>query len=270
MSAESEHERRCSSGIIGNVTLTHDAAQLVALHGAELVGVQRNPAAAGEAVPVPAGLAAPLRDALAKQGITSLYRHQLDAVAAVFRGESVLLTTGTASGKSLAYQLPALSLQLARADATALGAYPTKALGPGQARRFAGAPARPRPGAGPDEGARPCPGPQFRGSVRWSWPAARRGRQLRRRPSRGPAAADPSQRAHAHNQPRHAERRHTAAPHAVEPLPQGPVAHRGGRDPHVPRHLRKSRGGGVAPSVAPGQIGRASCRERVEGSAAGL
>src|SRR5690625_1415247 len=137
MSAESEHVQRCSSGIIKNVTLTHDAAQLVALHGAELVGVQRNPAEAGEAVPVPAGLAAPLRDALMTQGITSLYRHQLDAVAAVFRGDNVLLTTGTASGKSLAYQLPALSMQLARPDATALVLYPTKALAHDQARGFA-------------------------------------------------------------------------------------------------------------------------------------
>src|SRR5690625_1174251 len=170
MSAESEHVLCCSSGIIKNVTLTHDAAQLVALHGAELVGVQRNPAEAGEAVPVPAGLAAPLRDALMTQGITTLYRHQLDAVAAVFRGESVLLTTGTASGKSLAYQWPALSRQLARPDATALVLYPTKALAHDQARSFAalsaGAGLPPAAGASYDGDTPAGRRPQIRANVR--------------------------------------------------------------------------------------------------------
>ena len=105
--------------------------------GAEIVGRLTVPDSPGQAVPVPGGLAVPLRDALGQRGITSLHQHQRDAIAATFRGEDVLLTTGTASGKSLAYQLPALSMQLARPEATALVLYPTKALAHDQARGFA-------------------------------------------------------------------------------------------------------------------------------------
>lgn len=111
-------------------------ADLIESGGAQVVGRHRNAPSQGEQIPVPGGLAAPLRVALSELGINALHRHQLDAVAAVFRGENVLLTTGTASGKSLAYQLPALSMQLAGPDATALILYPTKALAHDQARSF--------------------------------------------------------------------------------------------------------------------------------------
>ena len=104
--------------------------------GAEIVGRHLVPASPGQSVPVPGGLAAPLRQALEQRGVSSLHLHQRDAIAATFRGEDVLLTTGTASGKSLAYQLPALSMQLARPEATALILYPTKALAHDQARSF--------------------------------------------------------------------------------------------------------------------------------------
>src|SRR5699024_2203011 len=67
-------------------------------------------------------------------GITSLHLHQQQAIAANFRGEDVLLTTGTASGKSLAYQIPALTRQLGDPAATALFLYPTEALAHDQAR----------------------------------------------------------------------------------------------------------------------------------------
>lgn len=111
--------------------------RLVTAWGAEVAGRQFMPAAPGEAVPVPAGLHPELRAALAERGISTLHRHQRDAVAAGFRGEDVLLTTGTSSGKSLVFQLLALSVQLARPEATALVLYPTKALAHDQVREFA-------------------------------------------------------------------------------------------------------------------------------------
>ncbi|WP_144798930.1 DEAD/DEAH box helicase [Halorubrum depositum] len=46
-------------------------------------------------------------DALAKRGIDRLYRHQADAIEAVRGGDDVVLATETASGKSLAYTVPA-------------------------------------------------------------------------------------------------------------------------------------------------------------------
>ncbi|WP_280585292.1 DEAD/DEAH box helicase [Halorubrum sp. Boch-26] len=48
-----------------------------------------------------------MADALAKQGIDRLYRHQADAIEAVRDGDDVVLATETASGKSLAYTVPA-------------------------------------------------------------------------------------------------------------------------------------------------------------------
>ncbi|OYR52200.1 DEAD/DEAH box helicase, partial [Halorubrum sp. Ea8] len=48
-----------------------------------------------------------MADALSKQGIDRLYRHQTDAIEAVRDGDDVVLATETASGKSLAYTVPA-------------------------------------------------------------------------------------------------------------------------------------------------------------------
>lgn len=120
-----------------HVTVVVDTSELLTASGAEITGLRRNPASAGESVPVPSGLAPELRAALEQQGVSTLHLHQRDAIAAVFRGENALLTTGTASGKSLAFQLPALSMQLARPQSSALILYPTKALAHDQARSFA-------------------------------------------------------------------------------------------------------------------------------------
>ncbi len=113
-----------------------DLDRLIASTGARIVGREVIPASAGESVPVPGGLPSALHDALASTGIRHLHAHQRDAVAAVIRGEHVLLTTGTASGKSLAYQLPALGQQLRDPHATMLALFPTKALAHDQARAF--------------------------------------------------------------------------------------------------------------------------------------
>ena len=70
----------------------------------------------------------PLEQALARRGITRLYTHQAEAVDAVRRGESVIVTTGTASGKTLCYVLPVLEVLLHDPGARALFLFPTKAL----------------------------------------------------------------------------------------------------------------------------------------------
>lgn len=70
----------------------------------------------------------PLAEALARRGITRLYTHQAQALDAVRRGESVIVTTGTASGKTLCYALPVLEVLLRDPGARALFLFPTKAL----------------------------------------------------------------------------------------------------------------------------------------------
>ncbi len=81
-----------------------------------------------------APLPEPLAQALAADGIERLYLHQCAAVEAARRGEHVVIATGTASGKTLGYNLPALEHWLADNGARALYVFPTKALAQDQLR----------------------------------------------------------------------------------------------------------------------------------------
>jgi DEAD/DEAH box helicase domain-containing protein len=72
--------------------------------------------------------AGPLAEALARRGIARLYVHQAHALEAVRGGRSIIVTTGTASGKSLCYMLPVLETLTSDPEARALFVYPTKAL----------------------------------------------------------------------------------------------------------------------------------------------
>ena len=75
-----------------------------------------------------------LIDRFAARGITRPWEHQAAAAALARSGRSVVVATGTASGKSLAYQLPVLSTLLEDGKATALYLAPTKALAADQLR----------------------------------------------------------------------------------------------------------------------------------------
>ncbi|MFP3866563.1 MAG: DEAD/DEAH box helicase [Desulfobacteraceae bacterium] len=66
--------------------------------------------------------------ALERQGIPRLYRHQLEALAALQAGEQILVATPTASGKTLVYNLPVISALLRDPTAHALYLFPLKAL----------------------------------------------------------------------------------------------------------------------------------------------
>ncbi|MDA0711099.1 MAG: DEAD/DEAH box helicase [bacterium] len=75
--------------------------------------------------------------ALAGQDIAQLYTHQADALAALGRGEDVVVVTATASGKTLCYLLPTLNALLENEQSTALYLFPTKALAQDQAKGLA-------------------------------------------------------------------------------------------------------------------------------------
>jgi DEAD/DEAH box helicase domain-containing protein len=85
-------------------------------------------------LPVPEELRPALREGLASRGIDQLYCHQAEAFTAAKAGENVVVTTGTASGKSLAYLLPVLQTSLADPSARTLMLFPTKALAQDQLR----------------------------------------------------------------------------------------------------------------------------------------
>jgi DEAD/DEAH box helicase domain-containing protein len=71
--------------------------------------------------------------ALREQGIEELFSHQVEAVHAAMEGDFVV-TTGTASGKSMCFNLPTLHHLLQNPTSRALYLYPTKALAQDQAR----------------------------------------------------------------------------------------------------------------------------------------
>ena len=83
--------------------------------------------------PFPADLHASVVAALGRRGIDELWSHQTAAFDAAAAGPFVV-TTGTASGKSLAFNLPTLDVLCRDAGARALYLYPTKALAQDQAR----------------------------------------------------------------------------------------------------------------------------------------
>ncbi len=95
-------------------------------------GASEGPTAATLVDP-PADLHPDVLAALARAGIERLYSHQARALEAAWEGPLVV-TTGTASGKSLCFNLPTLEVLCRDAHARALYLYPTKALAQDQAR----------------------------------------------------------------------------------------------------------------------------------------
>jgi len=77
-----------------------------------------------------------LVDALRRTGVRSLWSHQVQALEAARAGRDVLVTTPTASGKSLVFQLPVLEAALEGGKGRALFLYPLKALGHDQRKKF--------------------------------------------------------------------------------------------------------------------------------------
>ncbi|MGH9250865.1 MAG: DEAD/DEAH box helicase, partial [Acidimicrobiales bacterium] len=95
--------------------------------------VESVPARTARTVPWPDWLDPQVRSRLEAVGIRAPWAHQVEAASHAWSGRSVVVATGTASGKSLAYLLPALTA--ARQDRSrTLYISPTKALAADQLR----------------------------------------------------------------------------------------------------------------------------------------
>ncbi|HEY7563066.1 MAG TPA: DEAD/DEAH box helicase [Gaiellaceae bacterium] len=103
------------------------------LEGEELAHVAEVPEREARTADLPR-LHPRLEAALAARGVDGLYTHQADSLAAARRGEHLVVATGTASGKTLAFNLPVLDAIAADPKVRALYLYPTKALAQDQAR----------------------------------------------------------------------------------------------------------------------------------------
>jgi DEAD/DEAH box helicase domain-containing protein len=136
----SDEAPRCANGSAGasfNDGMTAARLWDDLLVGDELAHLAVEPARGARTVPLPPQLQPAVRDALARRGIGDLYAHQAEAYEAASGGGNVIVTTGTASGKTLAFNLPVLDALAAGRHARALYLYPTKALAQDQARSLA-------------------------------------------------------------------------------------------------------------------------------------
>ena len=93
-----------------------------------VVALRYYPATSGTFAPLPPDLAPKLVEYLHGRGLDQLYTHQRAAYDLAKAGKSFVVTTPTASGKTLCYNVPILDAIIKDTDTRALYLFPTKAL----------------------------------------------------------------------------------------------------------------------------------------------
>jgi DEAD/DEAH box helicase domain-containing protein len=93
-----------------------------------LVAWQTLPSRPAQTHPFQEDLPASIKQTLIAAGIHTLYSHQLEAWTQARAGRNIILSTGTASGKTLSYNLPVFAALFQEPNARALYLFPTKAL----------------------------------------------------------------------------------------------------------------------------------------------
>ncbi|GAA1187672.1 DEAD/DEAH box helicase [Pseudonocardia alaniniphila] len=94
----------------------------------------RMPPRPGRPVEWPGWVPQEVLEAFGRSGVQAPWSHQAEGATLAHTGQDVVVATGTASGKSLVYQLPVLARFAADPRATALYLSPTKALAADQLR----------------------------------------------------------------------------------------------------------------------------------------
>ncbi|MBC7328207.1 DEAD/DEAH box helicase [bacterium] len=90
----------------------------------------------GDYEPIPSFFPEEIKEKLEKWGIKSLFSHQAKAIEAILNRENVVISTGTASGKSLCYIIPTLWYLSKEPQSTFLYLFPTKALAQDQLKKL--------------------------------------------------------------------------------------------------------------------------------------
>ena len=171
-------------------------------HEQRVTAARRLPALPARYAPYPEGLDARLRAALSARGISELYTHQAEAIGHASAGRHVVVTTPTASGKTLCYNVPVLDAILKDSSSRALYLFPTKALAQDQLAELHA----------------------LSGGIERGCGTGHRRAHLRRRHAAGRAACDPRPGAHRPQQSGHAAFGDPAAPPEVgEALREPPV-----------------------------------------------
>ena len=103
---------------------------------ANIIHFFTQPAHPARTMPLPAELHPILKDYLASKGIGHLYSHQNKSWQELGQGKNIVIVTGTASGKTLCYNLPFFQTALDNPEETALYLFPTKALAQDQKKNI--------------------------------------------------------------------------------------------------------------------------------------
>lgn len=84
----------------------------------------------------PVNMSKVISDGLSVQGVRQLYSHQAIAFESVLSGKNVVISTGTASGKTYCYNLPVFQSLIQEAGSTSIYLFPTKALTSDQLKKI--------------------------------------------------------------------------------------------------------------------------------------
>ena len=103
-------------------------------YASQVTHVEHVPARSGRTAEWPGWVAPLLVDRLRVAGIAAPYEHQVAVAEHARAGRNVVVATGTASGKSLAYLMPVVTAAIENPKSTALYLSPTKALATDQLR----------------------------------------------------------------------------------------------------------------------------------------
>ena len=103
-------------------------------YSGQLEHVERLPARRARYGRLSAPLPPALEAALKAAGVDRFFRHQAQAIDSVRRGQHIVVATGTASGKTLVYNVPVVEAVMRDPRARALYLFPTKALAQDQVR----------------------------------------------------------------------------------------------------------------------------------------
>jgi len=100
----------------------------------QIVHIEHIPPRDARHAELAAALTARLKDRLAEHKLLPLYTHQAEAVNKARAGQNVMVSTSSASGKTLCYNIPVLEAILTEPGSCALYLFPTKALAQDQLR----------------------------------------------------------------------------------------------------------------------------------------
>ena len=114
------------------VFLQHLTAQTT--YAGQIAHIEHIPPCDADGAELDEPLISNLQDCLSEHGLLPLYTHQVEAVGAARNGMNVMVSTSSASGKTLCYNIPVLQAILTEPVSHALYLFPTKALAQDQLR----------------------------------------------------------------------------------------------------------------------------------------